>query len=166
MLSFSPATLCHVVYAGVVMLLIVPIEEAAAERLGILDAAKALWKLRLVLHGFEVAFREGIVVGGVRPAVGSGDAKIGQQQHRGLGAHGTTTVGMQGQLAGRHAMFGDGIVEQRREQGRAFPVGDAPTDDSAAEDVDDDVEVEVRPFRRPHQFRDVPRPDLVGCLRQ
>ena len=39
-------------------------------------------------------------------------------------------------------------------------------DDSSAEDVDDDVEIEIRPFRRPHQLGDVPRPDLVGCLRQ
>jgi hypothetical protein len=30
----------------------------------------------------------------------------------------------------------------------------APADNSSAEDVDDDVEVEIRPFRRPHQFRD------------
>ena len=61
------------------MLLIVPIEEAAAERLGVLDTAEALRELRLVFHGFEVAFRERIVVGGVRPAVGFGDAEIGEQ---------------------------------------------------------------------------------------
>ena len=44
------------------MFLIIPIEEVAAERLGILNAAEALWKLRLVLHRFEVAFRERIVI--------------------------------------------------------------------------------------------------------
>src|SRR6516225_5894886 len=66
----------HQADAGMVMLLIVPIEEAAAERLGVLDAAEAPWKLRLVFHGFEVAFRERIVVGGVRPAVRFGDAEI------------------------------------------------------------------------------------------
>ena len=72
----------HQADAGMVMLLIVPIEEAAAERLGILDAAEAPWKLRLVFHGFEVAFRERIVVGGVRPAVRFGDAEIGEQKRR------------------------------------------------------------------------------------
>ena len=70
----------HQPNAGMVMLLIVPIEEAAAERLGILDAAEARWELRLIFHGFEVAFRERIVIGGVRPAVGFVDAEIGQQQ--------------------------------------------------------------------------------------
>src|ERR1035437_3199430 len=39
---------------------------------------------------------------------------------------------MQGQLAGRRGMFGGGIIEQRREHGGAFSVGDAPADDSAA----------------------------------
>ena len=67
----------HQADASVVMLLIVPVEEAAAERLGILDTAEALWELGLVFHGFEVAFRERIVVGRVRPAVGFGDAEIG-----------------------------------------------------------------------------------------
>ena len=53
----------HQADASVVMLLIVPVEEAAAERLGILGASEALWELGLVFHGFEVAFRERIVVG-------------------------------------------------------------------------------------------------------
>jgi hypothetical protein len=36
---------------------------------------------RLVPHGLEVVFREGIVVGGVRAAVRLGDAEIGEQEH-------------------------------------------------------------------------------------
>ena len=156
----------HQTDAGMVMLLIVPIEEAAAERFGILDAAEALWELRLVFHGFEVAFRERIVVGSVRPAVGFGDAEISEEERRGLGSHRSAAIGMQGQLAGRGGMLRGGVIEQRREQGGAFAVGDAPADDSAAEDVDDDVEIEVRPFRRPHQFCYVPGPYLVGRLRQ
>src|SRR5450756_674324 len=88
-----------------VMILIVPIEEAAAERFGVLDATEALRKLRLVFHGFEVAFRERIVIGGVRPAVRFGDAEIGEQQCRGLGAHRATAVRVQGELAFRRGMF-------------------------------------------------------------
>ena len=52
----------HQADAGMVMVLIVPIEEAAAERFGVLDATEALRKLGLVFHGFEVAFRERIVI--------------------------------------------------------------------------------------------------------
>ena len=43
---------------------------------------------------------------------------------------------------------------------------DHPADDVAAEDVEDDVEVEVGPLHRAQQFRDVPRPDLVRGGRQ
>jgi hypothetical protein len=39
----------------------------------------------------------------VRTTVGPGDAEIGEQHRRGLGAHGTAAVGMEGQLAGRRA---------------------------------------------------------------
>jgi hypothetical protein len=102
--------------------------------------------LRLVFHGFEVAFREWIVIGGVRPAVGFGDAEIGKQQRRGLGSHRTAAVGVQGELAFRCRIFGGGVIEQRVEQSGAFPVGDTPADDAPAENVDDDVKVEVGPF--------------------
>ena len=96
----------HQADASMVMVLIVPIEEAATEGLCVLDAAEALRKLRLIFHGFEVAFRERVVVGGVRPAVGFGDAEIGEQQCRGLGSHRTTAVGVQSELAFRRGMFG------------------------------------------------------------
>ena len=142
----------HQADAGVVMVLIVPIEEAAAERFGVLDATEALRKLRLVFHGFEVAFRERIVIGGVRPAVGFGDAEIGEQQCGGLGSHRAAAIGMQSELAFRGGMFGGGVLEQRGEQGGAFPIGDTPADDAPAENVDDDVEIEVGPFGWSHQL--------------
>jgi hypothetical protein len=139
----------HQADAGMVVVLIVPIEEAAAERLGVLDTAETLRKLRLVFHGFEVAFRERIVIGGVRPAVGFGDAEIGEQQCGGLGAHRTAAVGVQSELTFRRRMFGGGIVEQRGEQGGALAIGDTPADDASAENVDDNVEIEIGPFGGP-----------------
>ena len=47
-----------------------------------------------------------------------------------------------------------------RGQRRVLPVGDHPADRVAAEDVEHDVEVEVRPLRRPQQLGDVPGPGL------
>ena len=55
--------------AGVMMIAIVPIEKASTEEFRVLDAAEALWKLRLIFQGFEAAFRERIVIRGVGPAV-------------------------------------------------------------------------------------------------
>jgi len=38
-------------------------------------------------------------------------------------------------------MLGDGVIEQGLEQRGAFSVGNAPGDDPAAENIDDDVEI-------------------------
>ena len=73
-----------------------------------------------------------------------GDAEVGQHQGGGLGLHGAAAVGMEGQLARRHGVLGEGVIEQRLEQDGALGIGDAPADDPAAEDVEDDVEIEVR----------------------
>ena len=52
------------------------------------------------------------------------------------------------------------------EQGGTFSIGDTPSDDAPAEDVDDHVKVEVGPLGWPHQLGDVPGPDFVGSLSQ
>src|SRR4051794_31291614 len=45
-------------------------------------------------------------------------------------------------------------------------IGDAPADGPAAEDVEDDVQVEIAPFGGSHQLRYIPRPDLIGAFGQ
>ncbi len=125
----------HEADAGVMVVLIVPVEEWATEAPGVLDAAEALRKARLVFEGFEVAFGERVVVGRVRTVVRTGDAEIGQQQGGGFRLHRAAAIGVQRELTGRHVVFGDGVVEQWAEQARGFGIGDAPTDDAAAEDA-------------------------------
>src|SRR4051812_7225902 len=75
-----------------VMVLIVPGEEAAAEVLGVLDAAEPAGKFRLVLQRLEVGLRERVVIGRVGPAVRPGDAEVGQHQGGGLGFHRSAAV--------------------------------------------------------------------------
>ena len=58
----------HQADPDMMVVLIVPAEEIPTERPGVPDAAKVLGKLRLVFQGFEVAFRERVVVGGMRAA--------------------------------------------------------------------------------------------------
>jgi hypothetical protein len=70
--------------AGVVMVAIIPVEEVTNECLCILDAAEALWKLRLVFQRLEAAFGKRIVVRRIWPAVRFGDAQISEQQGCGL----------------------------------------------------------------------------------
>ena len=94
------------------------------------------------------------------------DPRVGQQQSGGLGLHWATATGMQRELAGRHVVFGDRVVEQRLEECRAFSVCHAPAHDTTAEDVEDDVEIEVAPFSWPDQLGDVPGPNLIGTFGQ
>ena len=93
-----------------------------------------------------------------------GDAEIGEQQGSGFGLHRAAAIGMQGELAGRDIVLDGGVVEQRFEERGAFRVGDLPGDDPAAENINDDIEIEVPPFRRPHQLRDVPGPNLIWAF--
>src|ERR1039458_9771343 len=90
-----------------------------------------------------------------------GDPEIGEHQGGGFGLHRGTAIGMQGELAGLDMVLCDGVIEQGLEQRGAFSVGNAPGDDPAAENIDDDVEIEVAPFRRPHQLRYIPGPNLM-----
>ena len=147
---------CHQAETGMVVVLVVPSEEAAAEVPGILGAAEATGKFRLIFQSLEVSFRERVVIGCMGPAVRFGDTKVGQHQGRRLGLHGAAAVGVEGQLTGRDGVLFDGVIEQCLEQAGALGIGDAPADDPAAEDIENDVEIEVGPFRRSRQLRDLP----------
>ena len=62
------------------------------------------------------------------------------------------TVGVQGEHLGLDALFVAGLFDETTGQRRVFPVCDHPADRVAAEDVEHDVEVEVRPLGRPQQL--------------
>ena len=74
----------HHADSGMAMLVVVPGKKRVAEGAAILNRAEAIGKLGAILHGAELAFRKRIVVGSVGPAVGLGDAEIGQQKGHGL----------------------------------------------------------------------------------
>ena len=44
----------------------------------------------------------------------------------------------------------------------ALARGERPSDDIATEDVKNDIEIEVGPFGRAEQLRDIPAPDFIG----
>ena len=61
-LSVVDLVWCHQAETGVMMIAIIPVEKMPAECLGILDAAEAFGKLRLIFQGFAAALRERIVI--------------------------------------------------------------------------------------------------------
>ncbi len=61
---------CHQAEACMVVRGVIQAEEVTTEPLGMVFAAEAFGELWPVFEGLEVAFRERIVVGDMRPAVG------------------------------------------------------------------------------------------------
>ena len=60
----------HQADACVVMLFVIPGCEPAAECAGINDGFESFGEFRLIFQRLEVGLREGVVVGGMRPAQG------------------------------------------------------------------------------------------------
>ncbi len=104
----------------VVVVVVVPLEEAAAEGQRVFVAAEALREGRLVLEGLELCLGVRVVVAHMRPAVGLGHAEIGQEMSHRLGDHGRAVVGVHGQLPGPETLLGVGILEQALGEGRAL----------------------------------------------
>ena len=156
----------HEADPGVVVVPVASIEEPAAEAPGALDAAEAPGEARPMPRDLEAALGERGVVGRVRAVARARHSGTGGQQGGRAGLHRAALVGARRQLAGRHVVLGDRIIEQRPEQRGALGVGHATPDDPAAEDVEDHVKVEAAPFGGPHQLGNVPRPDLVRTFCQ
>ena len=70
----------------------------------------------------------GVVVAGVRPTVGLGDAQVGEQQGHRFGLHAGAAVGVQGQLAGADALLGTGRAAELFGQGGGLAGRDYPAD--------------------------------------
>jgi hypothetical protein len=68
----------HEADTGVVMVLVVPVEETAAEAFGVLNAAEPLGEPRLVFQGLEVALGERVVIGCMRAVVRAGNTEVGE----------------------------------------------------------------------------------------
>ena len=178
----------HQAEAGVVVLVVVPVEELLSPDSSVEQAAEAFGESRMVLHGLELGFGEGVVVGRTRPGQAWPYAQVAEEQRQGFGGHRPAAVGVQAQLARGDALLqvpqhfavpSGAFADQLLGQGGALALGDQPTDDpvvcpagnrrasgEAAEQIQQHVQTEADPFRRPGQAGDVPGPNLIGCGRQ
>ena len=129
--------------APVVVLVVLPLDELAAELQAVFDAGETVGELRLVLHRLELALRERIVVGDVRPTVGLGDSQRGQELGHGLRTHRRPTIAVDRQLVPNNPLFHHGLADQPLGQMFTFAAGQHPAHHVAAEDVEDHVKVEV-----------------------
>ena len=90
-----------------------------------------------------------------------GDAEIGEEERDGFRGHRGASVGVDRQLTGVDVLLGDGVGQEPLGEFLGLPRGHHPADGVAGVDVDDGVQVVVRPLRRAVEFGDVPAPALV-----
>ena len=60
----------HQADACVMMVLVIPGEEATAKGTGVVDGLEPFWEFRLIFQGLELGLRERVVVRRMRPAQG------------------------------------------------------------------------------------------------
>jgi len=95
-----------------------------------------------------------------------GHGQVGEQQRDGFAPHRGTAVGMQRELARLNVVLRAGFGDEALGKRRALVRRQHPADDVPAEDVEDHVETEVRPFRGAQHLRDIPAPNFVGTRGQ
>jgi len=151
---------------AVAVLMVVPTEEVLPEGPAILQRSEPLGKVGTVFERFELGFRKRIVVRDVRTTMRFGHGQVGEQQRDGFAPHRRAAVGVQRELARLNAVLRTGLGDEAFSERRALVRRQHPADDVPAEDVEDHVEIEVRPFRRAQQLGDIPAPDFVGTRSQ
>lgn len=142
--------------------LVVPGEKGPAPAQSVLLTAEAVGKAWTVLEGFEVTFREGIVIRYMRSAVAFGDPQVGKKLTGAFRFHRRSAVGVKGQLAFFDPLLIAAFANETLGQFGTLALRHHPAHGEAAEDVEHHVEVEIGPLLRPLEFGDIPGPDLIG----
>ena len=86
----------------------------------------------------------------------AGDAEVGEQLRGAFRGHGRAAVRVQGEHLGLDALLQAALLDEAGGERGGFPFGEHPTDDVSAEDVEQDIEIEVGPALRSEQAGDVP----------
>ena len=141
---------------------VVPGEESLAMCSCIFDATEAIREVGPIFERLELRLGVRIVIGDMRTAVALGYIKVDQQGGHGFGSHAGAAVGVQGEAARGDVLLGGGVGDQLLGQLGGLARGDHPADDVAAEDIQDQVQMEVRPLSGASQLGDVPGPHFVG----
>src|SRR5215212_4623407 len=146
------------------MLVVVPADETGDPALRVLLAGEARCRpVRPVFAGAEQGFGERVVVADPRPAVGGDDAEPLERGLHGGALHRAAVVGVQDEGAGVAALGPDRLAHEIGGMLGAFALVDLPGNDLAAEDVEDQVEVEEPAPEWAGHPGDVPAPDLAGA---
>src|SRR5271165_1204827 len=143
----------HQTDTAVAVIVVVPVEELLAVSPSVLDRAEAIGEVGSVLQGFELRLGVRIVIRHVRAAVCLGDIEVDEERSDGLRSHAGATIGMERQGAGSDVFLLQSIGNELLGEFCGLPMRDQPTNDVAAVDVEDHIEMEAGPFGRALHFR-------------
>lgn len=87
---------------------------------------------------------------------------ISQKMNYRLKSHRCSTVCMDGQLILHNTLFSAGLFDETSCQCRRFSMCNHPAHNVMAEDIHDNIEVEMHPFGRSLALGNIPGPDLVS----
>lgn len=142
---------------------IVPRGEAVHPRLGVHDVFKGLSRIfRPILQGPEQRFGKRVVVTDSWAREGRHDAEPLERGEHGRALHRATVIGMQDQSLWAHAVCQTRGLEQLGGSVHGFLLEHAGRHDSAAPDVQDQVQIDKLTSDRRGKIGDVPGPHLVG----
>ena len=99
--------------AAVMVRVVVPREQIAADAARVFERAEPVRKLGAVLQGPELRFRERIVVAHARPRMTGVDAQVREEQRDELAPHGRAAVGMD-----RELLRGDALLSVEQTMNR------------------------------------------------
>jgi len=147
---------------AVMVLQVVPVDVGAVPLPGMDDALEAPGIVGLVLAGLELAFAERVVITHPRAAVAARHPQLPHEVQVAACDHRRASILMERQRAMRDAVAIHRLLEELPSQGGILLVGDHPSHDEAAVEIQHHVEIEVDAASPRGQFADVPCPGLIG----
>src|SRR3990167_1580394 len=140
---------------------VVPGEEILTESPGILNRAEISGEIRTIFEGFKLRFRIGIIIAHVRTRMAFCYPQIREKKCHGLRCHAWPTISVDRQLFWFDNLFLTGISDETLCQNCLFTMRDHPANHVTAEDIKNDIEVEIGPFCRSFELRYIPGPYLI-----
>ena len=93
-----------------------------------------------------------------------GHAQIGEHEGNGFRGHRASAIGMNSEIRRIGALLADRSLQKRLCKLGPFTIGDHPAHDVAAINIEDRVEIEIRPFLRTMQFGDIPSQHAIRSV--
>lgn len=96
--------------ATMIKIVVIPGKESSGPSPGLTQRGKLVGKSGMILEGFEVSLRLGIIIGHLRPRVAFGDPQVVEQLGHWLGFHRAASIRMQAQLALDNPLLGAALT--------------------------------------------------------